>query len=413
MLASSPTGSLTGQHYPDSLIRPYKLSIQPKFGLSWRPIAGSSIVVRAGYGINYDTSVYQGIALAMAQQAPLSKSLSVQNSAACPLTLANGFANCSAVTANTFAVDPNLRPGYVQTWDVMLQRDLPWAMQMLATYLGNKGTHGMQNFYPNSYPAGGANPCPSCPSGFSYLMSGGNSTRESGQIQLRRRLHNGFTATATYTFAKSLDDDAVLGGQGGGNSLPAAQDWRNLAGERGLSSIDQRHLLVGSMQYTSGMGMGGGTLMDGWRGRVLKEWSALVSVSAGSGLPLTPYTSGIISGTGAPGFIRPNLTGQSIYSAPAGLYLNPAAYTAPAAGQWGNARRNSITGPDQFSLNGSLNRNFRLKDRWNLTTEIDATNMLNHVVFGSYINNITDTQFGLPTGPNGMRSVIIKLSLRN
>ncbi len=37
------------------------------------------MVVSAGYGIKYDTSVYQGIALKMAQQAPLSKSHTVQN----------------------------------------------------------------------------------------------------------------------------------------------------------------------------------------------------------------------------------------------------------------------------------------------------------------------------------------------
>ena len=50
--------------------------------------------MKAGYAISYDTSVYQSIAMLMAQQEPLSKSLTVQNSAACPLTLANGFNTC-------------------------------------------------------------------------------------------------------------------------------------------------------------------------------------------------------------------------------------------------------------------------------------------------------------------------------
>ena len=52
---------------------------------------GSSLVIRAGYGIYRNTSVYQPIALLLAQQPPLSKTLSVENSAANPLTLANGF----------------------------------------------------------------------------------------------------------------------------------------------------------------------------------------------------------------------------------------------------------------------------------------------------------------------------------
>ena len=91
---------------------------------------------------------------------------------------------------------------------------MPWAVQMTATYLGVKGTHGVQQFLPNSYPFGSANPCPSCPSGFVYETSGGNSTRQSGQLQLRRRLRGGFAASLLYTYSKSIDDDATLGGQG-------------------------------------------------------------------------------------------------------------------------------------------------------------------------------------------------------
>ena len=112
------------------------------------PFPGSSMVVRAGYGIYYDTSVYQTIAVQMAQQPPLSKTLSVQNSAADPLTLANGFIASPAITGNTFAIDPNFRPGYAQNWQVAVQRDLPGSLQLTATYLGIKGTRGPQEFLP-------------------------------------------------------------------------------------------------------------------------------------------------------------------------------------------------------------------------------------------------------------------------
>ena len=91
MIATDPSGSLTGMHYSDSLVQPDKHGIEPRIGLAWRPIPASSLIVRAGYGIYYNTSVYQSIGLQMAQQSPLSRSLSVQNTAANPLTLANGF----------------------------------------------------------------------------------------------------------------------------------------------------------------------------------------------------------------------------------------------------------------------------------------------------------------------------------
>jgi hypothetical protein len=110
---SDPVGPLTGTHYPSSLIRPDRRGIEPRIGISWRPIPASTVVVRAGYGIYHDTSVYLAPALQLAQQAPLSTSLNASNSAACPLTLANGFASCSSGDRDnypTFALDMR-RPG--------------------------------------------------------------------------------------------------------------------------------------------------------------------------------------------------------------------------------------------------------------------------------------------------------------
>jgi hypothetical protein len=427
VVANDPVGPLTGQRFPDSLLRPDKLGFEPRFGVAWRPVSGSSMVVRAGYGIYYDTSVYRTIALQMAQQAPLSKSLSVQNSPACPLTLANGFNTCSAITPDTFAVDPNFRAGYAQNWQLSVQRDLPGSLQMIATYLGIKGAHGVQEFLPNTYPIGAVNPCPTCPAGFAYLTSNGNSTRESGQLQLRRRLRNGLTGTLQYTFSKSVDDDAALGGQGASaaaqnsvslspgttpSSLAIAQNWLNLAAERGLSTFDQRHLLNLQLQYTTGMGLGGGTLLRGWKGTLLKGWTFLTTVAAGSGFPETPIYLAAVPGTGVTGSIRPDLTGAPLHATPPGLFLNPAAYTAPLPGQWGNAGRNSIIGPAQFSLNGSIGRTFFLDRRLNLDWRMDSTNLLNHVIFTSWNTVINSAQFGLPSASNPMRSLRTALNMR-
>jgi trimeric autotransporter adhesin len=426
VLGSSPTGLRTGQVYPTSLVRPDKRGFEPRIGISWRPLPASTLVVRAGYGIYDDTSVYLSGTETMAQQSPLSKSLSVANSSACRLTLANGFLNCPDTTANTFAIDPNLHVGYAQTWQLAVQRDLPGAMVMTATYLGIKGTHGMQQFLPNTYPLGAANPCTSCPVGFVYRTSNGNSTREAAQFQLRRRLRSGFTATLLYTYAKALDDDAQVGSQGHvvsattttttdsqPSAAPAiAQNWLNLGGERGLSTFDQRHLVKAQIQYTTGMGLGGGTILSGWRGTLLKEWTVVSQISAGSGLPQTPVYLSAVPNTGVTGTIRPNLTGQPIYRASAGYFLNSAAFSAPASGEWGTARRNSITGPGQFSLDTSLARTFRLRDPLNLDIRLDATNLLNHAVFNAWNTTVNSTTFGLPATTNPMRSLQLTGRLR-
>ncbi len=392
---------------PNSLLRPDRHAFQPRVAIAWHPLLGSSMVVRAGYGIYYNTSFYQPLALQMAQQAPLSKSFTVANTAANPLSLA-GF---NMPSQNTFAVDPNLRAGYSHNWNLSVQRDLPGSMVGTLTYLGIKGPRGMQMFLPNTYPLGAANPCPLCQTGFLYVTSNGNSTREAMQTQLRRRLHNGLMASLQYTFAKAIDD-STLGGRGQGGTL-IAQNWLDLSGERGLSNFDQRHQVNATLQYTTGMGVAGGTLVGGWRGAALKDWTFVLTPTAGTGMPLTPIYFAAVSGTGVTGSIRPDYTGAPLYSATGGRNLNPAAYTAPPAGEWGDAGRNSITGPAQFSMNASMARTFRVTDRWNADLRFDATNVLNHVTYSTWITSVTDVAlFGLPVSANAMRAMQVTLRLR-
>lgn len=419
VLASSPKGALTGQTYPTSLMHPDYSFPDPKIALAWRPISGSSLLIRAGYGIYNDTSVYRATASAMAQQAPLSTSLSVANSVACRFTIAAPFQQlpCATTTADSFAVDPNFRVGYAQQWRLDVQRDLPFSLQIVASYLGIKGTRGVQEILPNSYGLGlTASPYGSAPVGYFYRDSEGNSTKEAGIINLRRRLRNGFTASVTYTFSKALDDDYSLGGQGSvttsGGSSQVAQDWTNPAAQRGLSTFDQRNVLNASLTYTTGMGMGGRTLLSGWRGVAYKEWTVQVNINEASGMPETPIDPVVVPGTSSSGIIRANYVGGAIHgNYPNGVFLNPAAFVAPTTG-FGNARRDSITGPSQFGLSGSVARTFRLHDRFNLDARADVQNALNHVAYGGWNTTVGQPLFGTANGAGGMRSMTVTLRMR-
>ena len=153
------------------------------------------------------------------------------------------------------------------------------------------------------------------------------------------------------------------------------------------------------------MGLGGETLLSGWRGRFFKEWTVMTQITAGSGLPENPIVLAGVPGTGYTNIIRPDPTGAPLYTAPAGYYLNPAAFTAPPAGQWGTARRNSITGPDQISLDSALARTFRVRTKWNLDTRFEATKVLNHAAWTAWNTTVDNTLFGLPAAANPMRSL--------
>jgi hypothetical protein len=164
-------------------------------------------------------------------------------------------------------------------------------------------------------------------------------------------------------------------------------------------------------QYTSGVGVGGGTLMEGVRGSLLKGWTVTSQLTAGSGMPLTPIYLTSVPGTGITGTLRPDYNAAADTAAPA-AYANPAAYVAPTAGQWGTAGRNSIRGPAQFALNASLGRSFLWSERITIDWRLDATNVINQVTFTG-VNTIAGSpQFGLPIQANTMRRVQSTLRLR-
>ena len=210
-----------------------------------------------------------------------------------------------------------------------------------------------------------------------------------------RRFRNGVSANASYTYSKAIDN-AVQ-----------AQNYLDTSAERALSASSRTHVFNLSWQYSTAVGRGGGTLVNGWKGAVLKDWTLTNNISVASGTPLTPTVGGARStttGTGITGSLRANATGLAGDRRAAGQPFNYAAFAAPAAGQWGNAGRNTITGPTQFSLNASLGRNFRVAERKSLDLRFDAQNALNHVTFRSFNTTIGSNNLGLLSNPAAMRS---------
>ena len=409
VLAGEDRAALTNRAFGRGLVSPDRSGLQPRIGLAWRPVPGSSLVVRGGYGLYRNTQIYQSVALALAQQPPFSTTANLETSVQRPLTLATGFVSAAGATLNTFAVDPRFRAGLAENWQASVQRDLPISLTITGTYLGTRGHRLMQQVLPNTTPPGTASPCPSCPAGFIYLTSTGRSAKHAGVVQVRRRLRNGFTASVQYTLSKAMDDAAAFNGAGL-TGAAVAQNWQDLDAEWARSSFDQRHGLVLQAQYTSGAGLTGGTLVDGWRGRLLKDWTLATQITTGSGLPVTPLW--VTPVRGVTGTMRASLTGASPDAVPAGYYLNPGAYGAPAPGTWGTAGRNSISGPAQFSMNAAVGRTFRWGARLNLDWRFDATNVLNTLTYASVNTVVGSPQFGLPNRTNQPRKLQSSLRLR-
>ncbi len=403
------TGTYSGS-FPNALIHPDRNNFSPRLGFAWRPLQKGSMVVRGGYGLYYNTSVYNMIASNMAQQPPFAQSLNASTSLPNPLTIENGFllASSDALTSS-YAINPNYRIGYAQTWTISIQKDLPFSLFGTIGYLGTKGTRLDQQFIPNSVAPGAVESA--LPHSYIYETSNGNSTYNAAQFQLNRRFASGIMARASYQFSKSIDN-AGTGGRGQGGT-PVAQNWLDLAAERGLSSFDARHNLTVHFQYSSGMGTRGGTLMNGWKGVLLKDWNMGGDISVRSGRPFTATVGGNrsqVGGTAVSNTVRANATGLPIEAE--GMLFNTAAFVAPLAGEWGNAGRNTIVGPTTFSLNGSFGRVFRIGERRSVDLQLQGQNILNHVTITNWGTVLGSNNYGLATGAAGMRKLTINLRFR-
>lgn len=393
-----------------ALIHPDRNNFSPRLGFAWRPLTKGSLVVRGGYGVYYNTSVYNIIAGNMAQQPPFAQSLSVSATAANPLSIANGFLAATPQTlTSTYAIDPNYRIGYAQTWTLSVQHDLPLSFFGTVGYMGTKGTRLDQQFLPNSVAPGAVESV--LPHNYIYETSNGDSIYHALQLQLNRRFHSGVMAHASYQFSKSIDN-AGTGGRGQANT-PVAQDWLDLSAERGLSSFDARHNLSLQVQYSTGMGAAGGTLMRGWTGALLKDWTVSGNITMRSGNPFTATVGGgrsQVGGTAANNTVRADATGLPVEAA--GMLFNTAAFEAPALGLWGNAGRNTIPGPTVFSLDASLGRVIRFGERRSADLQLQAQNALNHATITSWGTVFGSSTWGLASAAAPMRKISINLRFR-
>jgi hypothetical protein len=192
-----------------------------------------------------------------------------------------------------------------------------------------------------------------------------------------------------------------------------AQNWLDLSAERGLSSFDARHNLSVQVQYSTGMGMAGGTLVNGWRGALMKDWTISGNISLRSGTPFTATIGGNrsqVGGTAVGNTVRASATGLPVEVA--GMLFNTAAFTEPSPGEWGNAGRNTIPGPTTFSLDASLGRIFRLGERRSADLQFQAQNLLNRVTITNWGTVLGSSTYGLATGAAGMRKLTINLRFR-
>ena len=218
----------------------------------------------------------------------------------------------------------------------------------------------IQEFLPNTYPIGAANPCPACPAGFVYLTSNGSSTRDAGQLQLRRRLRNGLTRDGAIHIRE--------GDRRRGGGVYRGKPRRRLRSRRTGCDLDAER---GAVEFRSAPPVDGAVPVHDRRGHrrrraasmvcggtLLKGWTVTSQFTAGSGLPLTPIYLAPVPGTGVTGTIRAGITGaSSVASAGGCTRTRPhSPRPAPASGATPAETRSAVR--RTFSLDAGIGRSF-------------------------------------------------------
>jgi len=407
------TGPYSGT-FPAGLINPDYKNFSPRLGLAWKvPHIKRSTIVHAGYGIYYNGQAYIPFGLRLAQQPPFAVSNSVNTSPQDVLTLATGFL---AVTpqdvTNTYAIDKNYRTPYAQTWNILIQHDLGKGFFVELGYLGTEGTRLDVQTLPNEGPGGLGNRNQLGNAvGFTYDQSIGDSIYHAAQVRVTRRFNRGISMQAFYSFSKSIDDSSSFGGAG--NTV--AQNWLDLAAERGLSSFDRRHSFDMNWVWTSPVGNPTSRISgNGLAGRLLRDWQLSGSITAQSGTPLTARVLGNsakLAQTGGIGSGRAEATGLDLASATG--FFNLAAFAIPPSGEFGDAGRNTIPGPSLVSLNAAFGRSFQFgESRRRLELRLEGANVLNQVNYTNINTVVNATNYGLPISASSMRSVTAVLRFR-
>ena len=421
----------------------HKLNFAPRVGFAYR--LTEKTVIRAGYGVVWIEQA--GITTPFTTpffpfvQTVTQRSLDNRN-AAFTLSGANrpnispvAFDENAGLGQSVFGVDRDLGSGYVQQWNIGIQRQLARNLAFEIAYAGSKITHvgipdtNINQLTPQQLALGSAltqqvpNPCfgivPRSRSNLGdptvslaqtlrpfpcfntvslYRNNVGSTNYNSLQLKIEQRLSNNLSFLVAYTRSKLIDEassvfDATIQ-TGPIANFPVADSF-NRKLERDVSNGDIPNVFVASFNYDFNYFRN----LRGFAGKFLKGWSANGIVNVQSGIPLavtqaTNFNAFAGFGTQRPNLIaNPNLPNSQRTAA---QFFDVSAFQIAPQFTLGTSSRNPVRGPHY--------RNFDLAiiKRTNLTETIN-------VEFRTEIFNLTNTPpLGAPNivaGSNGFGSI--------
>jgi hypothetical protein len=241
------------------------------------------------------------------------------------------------------------------------------------------------------------------------------SNYNAGSVKLTRRLAQGFSFLAAYTYSKSLDDQSAVN-PGNGNAPRAPQNGWCIRCEYGLSDFDTRHRLVASLLYELPIGKGKQFLNHGIASTLLGGWQLNSIFTVSSGFPLT-VTDGINQSNSNQASDHPNVVpgvNWQLSNPTTGQWFNPQAFQLQTSHFYGDSGRNTVRSPGFTAWDFSTFKNFSFSEQRYLQFRFECFNCANHPAFGDPNTTVTAAAFTTITSTRGgidMRELQFSLKL--
>jgi hypothetical protein len=407
----------------------------PRVGFAWDTMGNQKLVVRGGFGINYDriyNNVFENIrfnppAFAVASLGTLGGNGTVVTPAQTaqlvqyPYVGRPVFFGAAAVTPELRAMNQDIVSPYYEQVHIGFQYQVAKDMVVESNLVGTYGHQLLGILAMNTFDGreSGGDPTLLNPnySAINYRTNCCDSNYAGWQTTLRKRFTNGLQFNANYTFSKAMDDlsDAFTDKAAVGGTFPTEQQDPKF--DYGPADYNVKHRGVASFVYDVPFGR-----TNRWVG----GWNVSGILSVQSGANFSVYNSGVDSnGDG-------NYNDRAVYTGPGTINNAINHSTSPAfgylkvdptywgslngptltanqtgipctanGGAWcngpGEMQRNSLIGPGFFNTDLGFGKTFKINERMGLKLEGNFFNIFNHPNFLPPTSNLSSGQFGLST----------------